>query len=510
MPADPPAAPTRDPVALATLLAAFALALATRLYNLAAPFGYGYDGWLGAMYGNAARNLARNGFAAMRFVATLDAGPVKFGDVQPHLHHPPLVWNLEALVLRVFGVSDVSEWSLRLLPSIAFLVALGLAYAIARRLSTPRIGALAALALAALPMTGVYGGLVNYEPFVLAAEAGTYLCWLRWRETGAARDLAATAALLAIGILFDWFGAFVGIPIALEALLARPRAARWPVTLLGCVAVATVAAVLVYYSVIYPGALAEIAHHAEYRAGASRTDMGGGSYGLVEWLGKQATSLRKGYTIPGLGLWIAGLGLASRSARPELRRAALHGALLACLGFLPLLTFPQAAFTHEFLSFSLGLSVAIGVALGLVTLTEVSPGARCVAIALGIAFLCTAQHATWVRLSGERHTDSAYRDLGHEIAAAVPFASGVVTPGQDGNVWWPVMFYADRSLTMGIDSEEKLANVRRVPPRASAPVRYVVFTPVLFQQHEAFARALIAAKVPAMQGQKILVFDLGP
>src|SRR5206468_1037892 len=112
----------------------------------------------------------------------------------------------------------------RLLPALASLLAIALFFTIVRRVAGRRLAGLAALALAAMPMVGVYGGLVNYEPFVLAATCATYLAYLRWRETGARRDLALVFGGYVLAILLDWFGAFVGAAIGLHALLVRPRA----------------------------------------------------------------------------------------------------------------------------------------------------------------------------------------------------------------------------------------------------------------------------------------------
>ena len=155
------------PGACAALLAAFLLEAAIRLYHLTLPLGPGFDGWLAALYGGGARNLAQLGFFELRLLPHLTSGPLTFGEVMPQVHHPPFVWSAVALVFRSVGVS---EWSARLLPSLATCTTLGLLYLLTRQIATAQVAAGAALAFAALPMTGLYGGLVNFEPFVLPSS----------------------------------------------------------------------------------------------------------------------------------------------------------------------------------------------------------------------------------------------------------------------------------------------------------------------------------------------------
>ncbi|HVY60493.1 MAG TPA: hypothetical protein VHF22_02520, partial [Planctomycetota bacterium] len=366
----------------------------------------------------------------------------------------------------------------------------------------------AALALAALPMTVVYGGLVNYEPFVLAAMGGTYLAYLRWRETGAPRDLAATCALFALAILCDWFGAFVGPAIALHTWLVKPRAPRWFVPLLAAIGLATVAAVLGYYVAIYPTALEEIRRQASLRTGTAAGDDGGGAFGLAAWLARQGRSLNKGDTLPGLALWLAAFELARRSGREDLRRLALHAGLLALVGLQAIAVFPQASFTHEFLSFPLGYSVAIGIAISMEWLGE--RWGRVPFLAVAVVFLATAQALGWSRL--DRTSQDEYPlALGREIAAIVPFEWGVGTPEPDGNIFWPAMFYADRRIYPGLDSLEKLDAVRASTRGKAAPLRFVALTDVDMARCPEMTRSLLA-RVPCARSDRLrlAVFDLGP
>jgi 4-amino-4-deoxy-L-arabinose transferase-like glycosyltransferase len=490
---------------------ALALGVATRAYNLAAPFGYGFDGWLGAMHASAARHLARDGFFRLRLLPYLAPGPLAPGDLMPHVHHPPLLHVLEGLAVRALGVH---EWALRLVPAAFYLASIALVFALARRLAGPLAGGLAALVFAALPMTGVHGGLVNYEPLVLAGTLAAYVLYLRWREEGHPRDLAAMLAAIALAVLVDWFGAFVVAPIALHALLARPRAPRTALAA-GLAAAAVTGAVLAYYEACAPGALREILHQAQHRTSAAAADVGAQAFSAAAWCSRQGRHLEKLFGLLPLGL--AALGLAAGAAAGgALRRAAGHAALFGLVGLQALVLFPQASYTHEFLGYPLAPPVAIGVALLAPVLA--APGARpacraagAAAYALALAAaLSSAQRATWSYLAAF-HEDSAYERLGRAVARAVPFEWAFATPGDELNVWICAGFYADRSFETGATTLPAIEafHRRRAAPGGRPPVRYVVFTPPLYRRHEALARAL-AARYPHAAGADLLVFDLGP
>jgi len=501
---------TVDPAARLVLIAAFLLEAAIRTYHLTLPFGPGFDGWLGALYGGGARNLARSGFVEMRLMPHLASGPLTFGEVMPQTHHPPFVWSPVAVVFRTFGVS---EWSARLLPSLATFATLGLLYLLVRRIAPARVAAAAALAFAALPMTGLYGGLVNFEPFVLTLTTGTYLAYLRYRETGRPLDLALTIGLFSLAILADWFGAFIGLPIAIHALVARPHAPRWFVPLFASAGLVAVAAVFAYLEAAWPGAMAELVRAARHRTSAVRHDFTTETYSLAEWLDVHRLYLTYHYTPLGLLLGTVGPVLAWRGlGGPGLKRAAAHTGLLALLGAQTMLVFPQASFQHAFLSFPLSLACSIGIALGAAVLWQVASRARraraariAVILTLGLA-MYSAQRTTWANLAAWRN-DTAYRTVGAAIRRATAFEGGVAIPDADPTIPIVAGFYADRVIYGGVDSLDQLDRIRRSPPRPSAPPRYVVFTRPTPPEHLALARDLLG-RYAAVYDNLIVVVDL--
>ncbi len=500
-----------DPVAALGVGAALAAAAAARLYQIGAPFAYGFDGYAGAAFTIAARNFARVGFLELQFAPRIAAGPVP-GESAPYLNHPPTIWYFLGVAIAALGDA---EWLARLIPSLATLAATALLFAIGRRLGGARLGAAAAFAFAALPMVGIYGGIVNYEPVVLAFVLATWLGYLRWREGGRRRDLALTVGSFAAAILADWFGAFVGLPIALHALLAKPRAPRWFVPLMAGLAVALAAGLVAFAEWARPDAASGMIRAARHRAGNRRHDSTTETFTPGEWLRLHALYLDYFYRKAGLALAALGVLLGLVSGRPELRRAAGHAALLALVGVQVVVCFPQQSFQHSYLTYPFAAAVALAIGIvpvaawrGLVGRPAALRAAALVAAlaALG-GFAGEAARHTYRHLAPTVN-DHACRDIGLAIRAATRFEDGVATPSIDGNLWFPVTYYADRAIYLGIDSLEALEALRRAPPRPSAPVRYVVFTPEVYEQYEPFARAL-AARYPVAQAGKILVFDVG-
>ncbi len=501
-----------DPVAAALLAAALALGAATRAYNLASPFGADFDGWLAAMYGAAGRNFAREGFVALRFAPHIANGPVRFGDVDPFVHHPPFLSIVLGLSFRAFGVS---EWAARLPSALAYLGGIVAFFLLVRRLCGARVAALAAFALAALPMTGIFGGLVNFEPFVLLAQCATCAAYFRWRETGRGRDLALACALMAAAVFADWFGIFASVPIGLHALLARPRAPLGGLVAMGLAAAGALAAIFAHYAAVWPGAICELSRAFVHRAQSDVLhDYTHETYGAAQWLGRHAEFAALLFRPAGLLLCAAGAALAARSSRGELRRAAACVPLLLLMGAAPCLVFRQASYQHSFLMFQMCGGIALGVALfAAVAWTAGSARARA-ARALGrgagvaaVAWLLwDAQPFTWRALAAA-HDQRAYRQIGRAIAALVPFRHGVATPGPLWEGWQTIGFYADRAIQPGVASLDALESALRRPPFPSAPIRHVAILPDHAGPHEPFLRAL-AARYRARQLGDVVVFDI--
>jgi hypothetical protein len=494
-----------DPIAALFLGAAIGLGAATRGFHLLAPFGADFDGWLGAMYGSTARNLARAGFRELHFLPHTGNGPLRFGDVTPFLHHPPFLSNLLGLSYRLFGVS---EGSTRLFPALAYLAGIVVFFFVARRLLGSRFGALAAFVFAALPMTAIFGGLVNFEPFVFFGQQATYLFYLRHRASGRTADLALMIAFFIAAIFADWFGVFAIVPIGLHALFARPRArARVPVAL-AVAGAAALAAIFAFYERAWPGAIDILFRAARHRTSNVVSDYSNATYTAVTWLATQADYFLEFYRPAGLLLAAGGLFAGALSRLAPRRRAALHAALLAAMGLAPVIIFRQASFQHCFLSFQVAPALALFVAIFFAAAWDFVPRARSRAFAVAsIAVLVlSSQNLAWRYLFALQRIDG-YRFRGLALAEAVPFEDGIATPGPLWEGWVTVGFYADRAIATGVASLEALEALRRRPPNPRAPIRHVAVTKAQAAAHEAFVRAL-ASRYRARTAADMAIFDL--
>ncbi|RME71506.1 MAG: hypothetical protein D6776_10105 [Planctomycetota bacterium] len=458
---------------------ALLLALGSRGIQLGQPFGYGFDGWLGAMHGNAARHFAREGFVRLRFAPYLEPGPVDPARDRPHLHHPPTVLWIAGLSVRAAGVR---EPVLRLAPSLATLAALGLCGALAAAHAGALAGALAALVFACLPMMIIFGGIVNYEPWVLAASLACWFAWRRYDRAPGPRALALLAAAFALAVALDWFGAYVGVAIGLDALLrSRERRRTAAVLALALAGLAVVAAVLAWFAWVREDSLASLWAWAQHRTGSATSDVGAGHFGLRQWFARHVLYLR---TLYGPGGWavLAALGglLATARALPAAARTA---ALWWIPGLLAAAVFPQAAYQHGFLTFPLVVPIALGIAFGSVTLgralaarARLAPLLVALPLAIGLGTSALSGFAALEGLpvaSGRVHIAGlplpaswhippagiptpALAVLGRELAARTPPEARIAVPDLDLNRWVPVGFYADRRLVYGCDSPARV------------------------------------------------------
>jgi hypothetical protein len=501
-------------------VAAFALAGAARVAQLGQPFGYGFDGWVGAVFGNAARHYVRDGFGALRLAPYLDPGPRDPGRDAPYLHHPPTVPLIAGLSVSVGGLS---EEVLRLGPSLAMLLSVWLLFRIGRRELGPRHGALAALAFAALPMTIVFGGIVNFEPWVLAAMLGVWWSWRVYDEAPSAGRLALLVALFVTAVALDWFGAYVGVAVAGDALLRRERRWRAPLIMFAA-SVAVVALALVWFAWVQPDSLAELRAWAQHRTGDSANDVGDVTYTVGGWFGRQAMYLRTLFGPWGVGLAIGVAG--PIMARRRAPRAARTAALLLVPGCLSLAVFPQASYLHGFFGYPLSAGLALGIGLAAVMLSERTRGrplarfggGACLAFALGAALL-----SGWAALLGRPvvtggarvagvpvpssfHIPPAgvptglQRALGRELAALVPWQARVAVPGVDLNLWVPVGFYADRRIVYEADSVEDLARLGAT---------HLAIPGQRLGSWAALVEAVQRRGATASRGELLVVIDLG-
>jgi hypothetical protein len=441
------------------------LGLGLRLLDLRAPFDRQFDGFQGSFFAVCAINYERLGFEALAGypIANIDPRPGEPQTYYAYANHPPLVPWMGWASLRLFGPDGWSEaWREQRAPQgiegtlrAPFLLGqllgwAGLSLALAS-LGARRAALFSAALYGLMPLTCLYGGLVNYENPSLGALCLAAAALARRRSGGSWLWLALGLGLAALAAGTTFAPVFFLPGLCLWTWLGRGRrgflegsglalAMLVPVALHGRFARRALALVEAE-----PSGLAE-------RAQQLLAPLLDGSLPFGRWLTLQGRILLE-YLGPGhLVLAAAGLLLAMRGlTRPGPMRAAhslalalLSGGLLVQLGFYRHTGDPQEPFL---LNLAPALAALGGLALASLSesfrakprLGLLAPLVLLLAAALGLPNGLTL-HRTW------RGGDSPRPDdVGSELATLLP--SGAVG-------WYPeglgfnnaVFFYAWRTL----------------------------------------------------------------
>ncbi|HWN81624.1 MAG TPA: glycosyltransferase family 39 protein, partial [Candidatus Udaeobacter sp.] len=200
-------APVRSFMWLALILM---YAAAIRAFNLTEPWGRHLLGINGAWHSIIGRNLLRHGFLATRGAPILNPGQSAPGEWTYYLHHPPLLSWIVALSFRLFGVH---EWSARLVALLFSLGTIWVTYRLAARLFPefrPRLPLAAALFMATIPMSAIYGMHVDYQgAIVLYFALAAISAYERLIATGARRHGLCLVAMVTLCALTDWPGFYL-------------------------------------------------------------------------------------------------------------------------------------------------------------------------------------------------------------------------------------------------------------------------------------------------------------
>lgn len=369
-------------IALALLAALFGL---TRTWG--EPFAHGWLGHNGARYAHMARNYVRDGFFAFGGAPRMDVAAAErgggesqhsrsfaappgrdfagYGDLpEVYAHHPPATSMAIALA---FGLGGVSENVARLLPIVAALAVLLLLARLVALEAGVEAGALAALALAALPMFSIYGAHIDVQGTpVLACSLLVVLAYRRWLAGGAAWPVLATTAA---ALFFDWYGLYA-LAACIAHLVVTRRERRGAAVMLGVALLLLFAAMLAWLALLPGSSVGEVLGSAGVR-GASALASGplaDGSVGaqLGAWW-SQTNAL--------MPLWPAWLLLALllaagavRVASPASDAQPVLGArgLLWLLLLPPLVhaaVFPAGLLVHDYWLFGLPPALAAGFGL---------------------------------------------------------------------------------------------------------------------------------------------------
>ncbi len=381
-----------SPARRAHLLFAVLLVLAAGVlcWDIGEPWVGRHEGWNGAVWSLAARAHVEYGLGATRLGAVTNGDHDRPADFVYYADHPPL---LPLAVAGAFALLGEHEWAARLLSVLASLGSLVLVYLIGRELGGAPLALLAAFVFAFLPMSAFYGRMVDHEAPTGFLALLAVLLYLRWRASRRGGWLAASLAVLALGMGFGWPAYYLAGLLPLHHLLVPDGGRRdWRVLAFPAVALAAFALFLAHVWLLRGGdGLRELAAMFATRTGAGTADYHEGPAERFTWLGFLWLWAKRGaglFTLP--ALLAAALGLASLGrdggGRPGARSVPL---LLLAFGLIHVLLFRQGAWVHEYWAFYLSAPLALLAARGVLWLTRGVPSGR-VALLFAALFLAAA------------------------------------------------------------------------------------------------------------------------
>jgi 4-amino-4-deoxy-L-arabinose transferase-like glycosyltransferase len=175
-------------------------------------------------------NLGASGWANSFYSAAAQAGSVSwkaffFGSSDSAnsitVDKPPAALWVMALSVRLFGLHS---WSILLPQALEGVGAVGLLYLAVRRTSGATAGLIAGAVLAVTPVAALMFRFNNPDALLVMLLVAAGYCIIRATETGSAKWLALTGALIGFGFLTKMLQALLVLPaFALAYLIAAPN-----------------------------------------------------------------------------------------------------------------------------------------------------------------------------------------------------------------------------------------------------------------------------------------------
>lgn len=309
----------------------------------------------GAWISLAVRNYHWHGFLTLNGI--IDQNPDMIGAVSPYLHHPPLAVWLFALP-TVFAGYD--EAVLRFGAASCTLISGAALYVLARRLAGRRYALWSAAFYLLTPMTAYFGRMPDHEAPALMFVIVFAAVLVNWLRRPTRRDWLVLVILTGLCAWTAW-GALIVIGIlGLMALFYTKR--RAAVMMLGVVALASVIALLGYFSYFYPNTANDLINAFVWRTSSASLNPEGETFTAGAYVLRIFVRLITLYTPTVCALALIGAWYARR-------RGLLTGMIAALVsgGIAYVLVFRNASYIHDYylLYLAPGLALVAGAALAL-------------------------------------------------------------------------------------------------------------------------------------------------
>ena len=321
----------------------------------------------------------------------------------------------------------------------------------------PRPAGAAVALLASTPFVVQYARMVDAPPFSAAFLGPGALAWFAWREAPSRGRGALWFALALLGGLTDWFGYFLFVPVAIDALAGDGK--RLP-RLVRAAAPFALAATLVAAWMLWAAGSLEAWWTQVRTLGSAPGATRGMDAGWGPWAEAMKSALASGFGTP--LLVAASLGLLV-----TLRRLAMHHATrldraqIAALvaGLLPVVAFRDRAAAHEFFLLPAAWGMAALAATGVTAIGGLVPrGARPAAIVAIAATMAVFGARDGVTMHGRYAADAhVYPDRARDVDAHVTPRDVVIRP--DG--FSPENYYTECGVVHEIRRRDDFLTVLR-------------------------------------------------
>lgn len=195
---------------LITGILLFSSTLVLLSHNINKPF-IGEHDWNGARYGNIARNYLRYGLISTKMGQVENSGIVNVNEFEYFTHYPPILPLLISLSYKIFGIS---EWSTRLVTTLATSATLVLVFLIGKKLFDFITGLFSSILLLATPQVLYFGKNPVHEPLVVMFVLLAFMGYLEKKRWIFYFGLVASE-------MTTWAGYFIVVGLTISALIKR-------------------------------------------------------------------------------------------------------------------------------------------------------------------------------------------------------------------------------------------------------------------------------------------------
>lgn len=206
----------------------------------------GHHDWDNVYWATAATNFERYGLINARFGQILTPYETERENWGYNRHHPPGISIITYFGWELFGRS---EFTARITPIFASLLALALLYGLANRLYGRQVALLSLFFFGLTPLMIYFSAKIGHEQFTLPLMLLALLNYQKWQATHQQKYVMALALMALIGGFISWAWFLFLAVLGLHSLIYGKKqrvVALWPVWVAGIVGTVWLALLMVW------------------------------------------------------------------------------------------------------------------------------------------------------------------------------------------------------------------------------------------------------------------------